>query len=279
MSFDNAVTSLMGHINDVETRRRMVMMQLKEVETHLEHLSEDGSSTQKQLNHLREKETSSHTRLYQLMDEQRALNSQYNEGIEIIKRAQVEEPLLISHAEEKINNSNSRFLKWEDCDANLKNVQKKWNDESLVGPLLQSITQCESQLAVLLKDEQELLNAAAATQQEADRQKLQDAIDSSSAANDILSPSIAAATVTADTIASLKKSIFEFEKSALDEQKSLERSTVTCSREVKELEARNKEMKQWMDESALSQSKLESHAAKLQSSHDSGVCVKCMSLQ
>jgi hypothetical protein len=161
LASEAAVAALMGHMHEVEMRRRLVMIRLKDGETRGAHATAELAVEQKNLEQLGQREESLKHQLRMLSEEHELAGERHKAAFTILKHAQEEEPLLAAHATQQLVQANAAAAMWQNNIAALQTAFKAWTSDSLIAPLRKQLDAQRAEIESLMHEEQLLLQEAA----------------------------------------------------------------------------------------------------------------------
>lgn len=288
MSSDTAVTALVGHMNEIETRRRLLMMRVKEAETRLAHCEDDAAAAAKEGAALAEKEAAATARLAQLHEEQRILSQQLSDGTGHLRKSELEEPFLLGNATEQRKGAAQQLANWGAQTDRLGAVTALWASNTLVAPLLKSLAAADAEARAAAAEEKRLVEAIAAAMVAASRPLSNPSADAKGgcAAQEVAAAAYnasdkadddnddAAAADTPDTprcraqIASLRRDLTLEETAAV-------RLAQGPQREVDDLRERRAELQLWVDAADAKTAAAKTLMAELQAAMEARMCRSC----
>lgn len=157
-----AVRSLLGHMNNVESERRVIMMKHKEAEMRLQGKEAQRATLMREMSSLRDKELAGKARLSHLLTEQDALARQLSSGADSIKKAENQEQYLLSHNKDTRLAAEAQKRVWEGRCAELKELEGAWVGGCSVAKLKQDLADADSKLISINQQEKALLHQIAA---------------------------------------------------------------------------------------------------------------------
>ena len=157
-----AVRSLLGHMNNVESERRVIMMKHKEAEMRLQGKEAQRATLMREMSSLRDKELAGKARLSHLLTEQDALARQLSSGADSIKKAENQEQYLLTHNKDTRLAAEAQKRVWEGRSAELKELEGAWVGGCSVAKLKQDLADADSKLISINQQEKALLHQIAA---------------------------------------------------------------------------------------------------------------------
>lgn len=276
MSADATVTALVNHMNAIETRRRLLMMRVKEAETRLTHLEDDGASAAKEETALVEKEAATRTRLTQLHEEQRVLAVHLSDGSGQLRKSETEEPFLLGNATEQRKMAATQLVNWKAQLVRLEEVKGAWSGNTLTGPLLDAIEKTDTSIAALVAEEKAIVesiatamvansaNAAAAT-----------VVNGSAVNGNCSSPRLSSAVDNRPDTPRCRQQIANLTRLIAEEETASARISNGAQREVDSLHEREAELQKWVNAAKEKAHIAQRLTAQLQASLNARMCRGC----
>ena len=266
-----AVTSLMSHMHEVETRRRLVMIRLKDGETRAAHAAEELAVEKKNVEQLMQREESLKHQLRLLSEEQALSAIRQNTAFATLRHVEQEEPLLLQHASMQLAHSKVVANTWQQHLATLDGLTAAWSSDSLTAPLRKQLDAQRAELEALEQEEALLLQEAA--------QLSAQLSPPNAAAHPSLSlaPAVAVLEVVdgPEEIAALERELAEV-RTLVEEQKAVNvRQRQSWDKEIENLRSRISELQQWISSTDAQAVAIRSDTAILRQLVDQSLCRAC----
>ncbi|EAN97234.1 hypothetical protein, conserved [Trypanosoma cruzi] len=270
---ESSVSSLMDHLNGVETRRRVVMMKRKEAETRLAFSTEEHQQLEQQTAQNEVRAVELKKELDHLLEEQRQLQLQLMAGMDTVRQSEVEEALLIEHARAQLEKATILVTTWREQTRDLDEVQRSWGEDDAAAPLQQSAAELDAELVRLCGE----------------KKRIEQAIKEAMEAHALRAAGLGAGTApqsdaaaahalpAGDDVAAIQlKDQLELEQREFAEiQMHHARQMAALDREVADLKSRSMELAQWLADTVGSRDQVLLSTQLLQSCLNSGVCALC----
>ncbi|KAF5226584.1 hypothetical protein ECC02_000085 [Trypanosoma cruzi] len=270
---ESSVSSLMDHLNGVETRRRVVMMKRKEAETRLAFSTEEHQQLEQQTAQNEVRAVELKKELDHLLEEQRQLQLQLMAGMDTVRQSEVEEALLIEHARAQLEKATILVATWREQTRDLDEVQRSWGEDDAAAPLQQSAAELDAELVRLCGE----------------KKRIEQAIKEAMEAHALRAAGLGAGTApqsdaaaahalpAGDDVAAIQlKDQLELEQREFAEiQMHHARQMAALDREVADLKSRSMELAQWLADTVGSRDQVLLSTQLLQSCLNSGVCALC----
>ncbi|RNF09733.1 hypothetical protein TraAM80_02001 [Trypanosoma rangeli] len=270
---ESSVSSLMDHLNGVETRRRVVMMKRKEAETRLAFATEEQQQLEQQSVQNEARTVELKKELDHLLEEQRQLQLQVMAGMDTVRQSEVEEALLIEHVRGQMEKASTLVTTWRGHAQELGEVQRCWGKDDVAAPIQQRIAELDAEL-VRLCSEKERLERVIKDMMEAHALRNAGLTVGATPQSDTCSAHVLR--VGEDIAAIQLKEQLEAEQRELEELRLHHaRQMAALDREVADLTSRSVELGQWLADTIGSRDQAIQSTQLLQSCLNSGVCAFC----
>ncbi|EPY21012.1 hypothetical protein AGDE_14344 [Angomonas deanei] len=222
----------------------MVILKQKEIQAKMAHEANEKAQLEMKSKTMSEEEEKINKNLNVLTEEQRQLQLQLMNAADHQRRCQIEEPLLLKYATEKLQSLEEEELYWKQKFDELTTLRETWSGDKVLSSLNSQIETLTNEIQQCQKERKGLEEAY-----EEDRKRLEHMTKShltkeytpASPTNRTGGGAELRAQSIADTI---RKEEFEF---AQEELKTT-RYRAALQREVEDLASRTEELEQWQQE-------------------------------
>lgn len=161
MTSDASVTALMDHMDGVDKRRRLVMMQHKKAETKIALATQEQKELTARASAMVAQEEQLKKELELMMEEQRHLQGQLTAEANRVRHCEAEEVVLLSHAQEAVRKVDDEHQQWCALMQELDELRRTWEEDKVRAALKDKLAALETTIAAC-KAEQASLDAALA---------------------------------------------------------------------------------------------------------------------
>lgn len=269
-----AVTALMGHMHEVETRRRLVMIRLKDSEARAAHCAAELAVEKKNLEQLGHREASLTHQLRMLSEEHELAALRHAAASSTLKHVQQEEPLLVAHAAQQRTQAGALAAAWEGHLAELQGVFQAWSADSLIAPLRQQLEAQRLVMEQLVQEEQQLLQEAALLNAAAFHPSAAALPSAALPGAEGAHPPVPAAMLPTDP-ADLERELHEAAAALAELTAANGKQQQSWDREAANLRTRIAELQQWVTGTEAQSATIRGDMAMLQQMLATGVCRSC----
>ncbi|RNF26417.1 uncharacterized protein Tco025E_01380 [Trypanosoma conorhini] len=271
---ESSVSSLMDHLNGVETRRRVVMMKRKEAETRLAFATEEEQQLEQQSLQNEGRAAELKKELDHLLEEQRQMQLQVMAGMDTVRQSEVEEALLIEHVRGQLEKASTLATTWRGHARDLDEVQRCWGKDDVAVPIQQRAAELDAELVRLCAEKVRLERAI---KEARETHALRTAGLTAGAAPQQSDPAAAHAIPVGEDVAAihLKEQLESEQRELAELQLHHARQIAALDREVADMTSRSVELGQWLADTVGSRDQALQSTQLLQSCLKSGVCAFC----
>lgn len=158
-----SVQALLAHINDVETEKRLTLVQVSEAEAETAHYTREAESHNEELARFNEMKAKRQRDIELLVSDGNQLHAQITAVDAAIERARFEEPVLLTAANASLEAAATHQAKWSHGMETLSEVETSWAGETMSVPLQRELDGINAEIKALQAEEKALLETAAAS--------------------------------------------------------------------------------------------------------------------
>lgn len=273
-SNEASVKALLSHMNSLETRRRMTMMQRKEQEATLAQLSKDHQAASLKLSDAKQQHLTATSQLTALSDRLQRLTAESNDAKSVLLGCASEESVLLQHTASAHAAAADSAQLWQQKQQQAAEACSTWAAvESHFAPSQDALAAVDADIT--------------AQQQEFDRLKgltdaLQQRVAAAASTNATLTPSLhdeaaapSARAFAAAELLRLKEQTTAARRAMDDEAFTMSRAAANYQREIDDLQERADEMQGWLSEVRSSVAQLLGANQRLTAAQATHLCGAC----